>query len=185
MYLRKMEAGRFYHVFNRGVNRETIFKECKNYQYFLDRYRSYLSDHLNTFGYCLMPNHFHLFVQVREEHENTDAVIKAFKNFFISYAKAINRGYHRTGSLFQNNFKKKEIDRDSYFSMIIAYLHLNPVRAGLAKRPEDWKYSSYNALCSDKPTQICKNEVLEWFGGVDAFIKFHQSFKMDDEVDFH
>ena len=69
--------------------------------------------------------------------------------------------------------------------MIIAYLHLNPVRAGLAKRPEDWKYSPYNALCSDKPTQICKNEVLEWFSGVDAFIKFHQSFKMDDEVDFH
>lgn len=176
-----MEAGKYYHVYNRGVNREDIFKEDKNYDYFLERYGHYLANYVDTLCYCLMPNHFHLFVRIKNQVE-THEVIKAFKNFFISYAKAINKNYNRTGSLFQNKFKKKEIDSDSYFSMIIVYLHLNPVRAGLAKLPQDWKYSSYRALTGDKHTQICRNEVLDWFGGRNKFLEFHESFQAEEQV---
>lgn len=175
-----MEASKYYHIYNRGVNRETIFKEPKNYLYFLDRYKHHLSAQVNTLCYCLMPNHFHFFVQMKDDTDDA-TVTKAFKNFFISYAKAINKGYDRIGSLFQNKFKKKEIDSDAYFSMIIAYLHLNPVRAGLVRQPKDWKFSSYQALISEGSTQVCRDEVLNWFGGKEAFVKFHQSFQAKEK----
>ncbi|WP_421895192.1 transposase [Marinoscillum sp.] len=176
-----MESGAYYHVYNRGVNRETIFKEAKNYPYFLLKYDQYLSPVVDTFCYCLMPNHFHFFVRIKEDCED-GAVIKAFKDFFISYAKSINKGYDRTGSLFQSKFKKKEIDSDAYYSMIIAYIHLNPLRASLVSSIADWKYSSYPAIVSHAPTKVCRKEVIEWFGGHKAFVDFHQSFDDGSEA---
>ncbi|MEQ9301324.1 MAG: transposase [Cyclobacteriaceae bacterium] len=176
-----MEVGKYYHVYNRSVNREALFKEPRNYLFFLDKYRHYCSKHLDTLSYCLMPNHFHLFVRVKADQEEY-LVANAFKNLFISYAKAINESYGRIGSLFQNRYKRKEIDSDAYFSMIIAYIHLNPLRAGLAKQPEDWKYSSYPALIGNQSTQLRRKEVLHWFGGLDEFIKFHQTCQSDDDA---
>ena len=176
-----MEAGNFYHVYNRSVNREALFKETRNYYFFLDRYKRYCQKHVNTFSYCLMPNHFHLFIQVKEE-TNPHQLAKAFKNLFISYAKAINKGYNRNGSLFQNNYKKKEIDSDSYFSQIIAYLHFNPVRAKIVKRPSDWTFSSFNNILNDDSSFISRNEVLEWFGGVKHFESFHHSFEEEENL---
>lgn len=63
----RMESGRFYHIYNRGNNRETLFKEQRNYSYFLKRYRYYLCPLVDTFAYCLLPNHFHLLIRVRRE----------------------------------------------------------------------------------------------------------------------
>lgn len=177
----RMEPEKYYHVYNRGINRESIFKEPKNYQYFLDRYYHYLNGSVNTLCYCLMPTHFHLFIRVKPDVKN-EQVIKSFKNFFISCAKSINKSYHRTGSLFQSKFKKKEVDSDSYFSTIIAYLNLNPVRAGVVPSPESWKHSSYNFIVNNDQTSICKDEVLDWFGGLDAFLKLHDSFHSEKKT---
>jgi len=105
-----MKTGQFYHVYNRGNNRERIFKEEKNYVYFLKRFQDYLSEWVDVYAYCLMPNHFHLLVKIPDFPEITTGLTpaeKAFKNFFTSYAKSINKGYGRTGSLFQSNYKKK------------------------------------------------------------------------------
>jgi REP element-mobilizing transposase RayT len=55
-----MEPGSYYHIFNRGNNREYIFREDANYRFFLERYKKYLTPHVNTYAYCLMSNHFHL-----------------------------------------------------------------------------------------------------------------------------
>ncbi|MEO9870741.1 transposase [Ekhidna sp.] len=170
-----MEAGKYYHIYNRGNNKENIFKENKNYEFFLNQYDKYLTSNVNTYCYCLMSNHFHMFIQIKDEAESEE-VIKAFKNFFISYAKAINKSYNRTGSLFQSKFKKKQIDNDYYFSMIVAYIHLNPVRAQIVKYPQDWNHSSYTSLLSEKPTKLSRKEVIDWFGNQEAFIQFHQSF---------
>lgn len=176
-----MEEGKYYHIYNRGINREVIFKEEKNYQFFLQKYDQYLTPLVETYCYCLMPTHFHLFVRIREGKQE-QLIIKAFKDFFISYAKAMNKVYGRTGSLFQNKFKKKEIEDDAYFSMIIAYLHLNPTRAGLVDRMDEWKYSSYRTITSGQPTRICRDEVIAWFGGLDQFVKFHESFQVNDSI---
>jgi len=102
---------------------------------------------------------------------------KAFKDFFITYAKAINNNYNRTGSLFQYKFKRKLIDKQQYLTRLIVYIHLNPVRLGLCKKASEWKFSSYNSLLSSRTTKIKKEDVLSWFGRKKDFIDIHQSYR--------
>ena len=206
-----MEPGNFYHIYNRGNNKENIFFEEKNYYYFLKKFDEYLSAFSDVYAYCLMPNHFHFLIKIKETSDKTSEVSKtsevftasyktsevlnqrgskkltplekAFKDFFISYAKSINRQYSRTGSLFQAKFKKKKIENDGYFTSIIQYIHANPVSAKLCSTYHAYRYSSYNAIIGNAKTKIKKGEVLEWFGGRDLFIKIHQERKLEaDEI---
>ncbi len=107
-----MEPGQFYHIYNRGNNREIIFKEEKNYYYFMTNFNKYVNNIVDTFSYCLMPNHFHFLVRIKDIENNKTKggltfIDKCFRDFFITYAKAINNNYNRTGALFQQKFKKK------------------------------------------------------------------------------
>ncbi len=110
------------------------------------------------------------------------AIEKAFKDFFISYAKGINKAYNRTGSLFQAKFKKKEISDDGYFTTIIQYIHANPVKAKLCSTYQEYKYSSYKAMIDTGNTKIKRAEVLEWFGNRAIFIKVHEERKLEMEM---
>jgi hypothetical protein len=101
---------------------------------------------------------------------------KAFKDFFISYSKAINKKYNRTGSLFQAKFKKKLIDSEIYIARLIAYIHLNPVRAGLCNKPDEWKYSSYNLILNPTGSILKVNKIMEIYGGKKEFALFHENY---------
>lgn len=143
-------AGEYYHIYNRGNNRGRIFFEEENYLFFLRRLRHHLmrktSEVLETaevwaasiVTYCLMPTHYHLIAQPHD-----DALSHHLQMFTISYTKAINTRFVRTGALFQGAFQAKRIERDEYLLHLSRYIHLNPVRAGLVERPEEWAFSSY------------------------------------------
>ncbi|MCC7158202.1 MAG: transposase [Ignavibacteria bacterium] len=183
-----MIENQFYHIYNRGNNRENIFLEEKNYSYFLEKFVFYLKDQVNVYSYCLMPNHFHFLLKVTE-YKKTGVVSesesaatkklspleKSFKDFFISYAKSINKSYDRTGSLFEYKFKRKLITKDSYLQNIVAYIHLNLVRAGLSKNMIEWKHSSFGLFKEEQESilRVDIAEVLNWFNGMDNFIEFH------------
>ena len=186
-----MEAGRLYHIYNRGNNRETIFKEEKNYIFFLERFYKYLSPWVEVHAYCLMPNHFHLLIRIRDiEEPGMDLLTeltKAFRNFFASYAKAINHAYGRTGSLFQYKFKRKEVTSEVQYGVNVAYIHFNPVKAKLTADCSSWRFSSFNAILSGRPTHVERASVLEWFGGRKALLDFHEQYwkyHLDREKDF-
>lgn len=100
---------------------------------------------------------------------------------FISYAKGINKAYERSGSLFQVKYKQKEITDDGYLTLIIQYIHANPVAAGLVKSYEDWEFSSYHAIISSAPTKVKRAEIIEWFGNKELFIKVHQERVLERE----
>ncbi|WP_420632243.1 transposase [Candidatus Leptofilum sp.] len=179
-----MEPGSYYHIFNRGNNRETIFREDENYRYFLQQYKKYLAPHVSTCAYCLMPNHFHLLDRINEnpghspkEPAKLSPVEKAFRDFFISYAKSFNKRYGRTGSLFQRKFKRKPADDLGYRMRLVVYIHANPIRAGLCTHFEEWPYSSYRAILSDQETAVQRETVLQWFGGREDFIAFHEEYR--------
>jgi putative transposase len=191
-----MDPGKFYHIYNRGNNQQQIFFEEANYRYFLSQYVRYVSCQVDTYAYCLMPNHFHLLVQIKDDEQTTKVsetfvvsgkpaaltpVEKAFRDFFISYSKSINKRYCRTGSLFQHTFKRKEIAEEAYYSQLIRYIHLNPLKAGFCQDLSQWPYSSFNALISAKATHLQRARVLEWFGGKEAFIEFHKASVNDTE----
>lgn len=128
-----------------------------------------------------MPNHFHFLISLKNNSEiaiETDVEInvdKGFKNLFISYAKSINKRYHRTGSLFQNSYKKKEINKELYFKNLIQYFHQNPVSASMCKHCSEWKYSSYNAIIGHSKTIVEKQYVLNEFGGKENFVHIHKT----------
>lgn len=180
-----MEPGSCYHIYNRGNNRETIFRSDENYRYFLYLYKKYLPPHLDIYAYCLMPNHFHLLVRVRElnadqvqtkSQGNLSPLGLAFRNFFISYAKSFNVQYGRTGSLLQRKFKRKLADDVAYRMRLVVYIHANPIRAGLCNNFADWKYSSYQAILGNGFTSIKRDEVLKWFDGRADFHSFHNEY---------
>lgn len=163
----------YYHIYNRSVNNETIFLSERNYTYFLDQWKKYLSRELDVLSYCLLPNHYHFFVKVKENASN-ETLEDLFKRFLSSYSLAFNKENRRKGALFQKRFKRIKVENDDYITSIIHYIHNNPIHHGLTRAYEEWKYSSYNSIVSDKPTLIMKKEVLEWFGSKENFIEFHK-----------
>ncbi len=174
-----MQPGYFYHVYNRGNNREKLFYKKENYIYFLKKYDYYLYDYLETHAYCLLPNHFHLLVRVREikdlpGQEYVEGLIsRHFSNFFNCYAKAINRQQNREGSLFRKNFKRLLVDNEACLSILIYYIHANPQRHGLINDFRNGPYSSYSRIVMAKKTHLCKDEVIRWFGSVEEYKAYH------------
>ncbi len=164
------EEGNCYHLFNRGNNKGNIFYEHQNYVFFLRQFLKYLSPHVDVFAYCLMPNHFHLFIRINEVTEFEMGI----KNFFISYSKAINKRYSRVGHLFQGRYKLQEVNDDAYFTRILIYIHQNPLVAKMVTSMGDYNYSSYGSYLSTKSSMIKREEVLDWFGGLEEFIEAHK-----------
>jgi putative transposase len=89
------------------------------------------------FGYCLMPNHYHLILETERE-----LLSAGMHRLNFLYAQRFNRRYDRAGHLFQNRFSSHVIDSDAYLIAAIAYVRDNPVRAGLCERGSDWPWAS-------------------------------------------
>ena len=137
-YRCKLEEGKFYHIYNRGCNREVLFYNIANYEFFLRRYDNYLSAYLDTYAFCLLPNHFHLLIRVKEEKEIINhlqdgkeklsfKVSEQFHKLFTSYSKAINKQEDRISPcLFEHPFKRLEISNQKYLVSMHLYIHTNP-----------------------------------------------------------
>ena len=183
MYIEPLIEGEYFHIYNKGVNGEDIFKEQRNYYYFLQQYIGYCSDVFETFAYALLKNHFHLLVYVKENVEvpkhNKQGMIKLnaskqLSHFFNSYAQSINKGYNRTGPLFESPFERKLIDDESYLTSVIYYCHYNPQLHDFVKNFKTWEFSSYHTILKNNNTFLASQKVLDWFGGVSAFEKAHE-----------
>ncbi|MBD2162931.1 transposase [Calothrix membranacea FACHB-236] len=134
-----LQIGNFYHVYNRGNNRQTIFFERENYIYFLRLVKEHLiTNVVDIIAYCLMPNHYHFLVYLKDE-----TLSDAMKSLSLSYTKAINKRFNRSGVLFQGRFQCIEVLQTDYLVNLARYIHLNPVKAGLVQTPEEWEFSSY------------------------------------------
>ncbi|HQG08754.1 MAG: hypothetical protein BWZ06_01205 [Bacteroidetes bacterium ADurb.BinA261] len=141
------EPGVVYHIFNRGNNKEDIFKEEKNYTYFLSLIEKYLFPVSEIYAFCLLKNHFHLALRIKDEQFLEDKYKQKtylpFSNLFNAYTKSINKTYFRTGSLFQEHLHRKRVEDEDYLMQLIAYIHLNPVKHGFSDDFKSYPYSSY------------------------------------------
>lgn len=197
--MKPLIPGYYYHIYNHSIGSEQVFREDKNYRFFLKKIKKYILPIADIYSYCLMPNHFHLLVKLKDEEElqllesfpkfetleksdsdisqreklSSDYISKQYANLFSSYTQSYNKEYKRRGSLFIKNFKRKRIKDESYFLRVVNYIHFNPVNHGFVDRPADWEYSSYNAIISKSKTLVKRNEVLEWFGGLANFMYCH------------
>ena len=194
-----------YHIYNRANGSERLFVSDENYLFFLRQYLKYIVPIIETWCYCLMPNHFHFLLKIRSEEEiekiiedwrykssitlqgfetleglaKQEAISKfltqQFSHLFNAYAQSFNKEHSRRGSLFMHPYKRKQVTDVKYLIKLIHYIHYNPVEAGLSGKPEDWKFSSYQAIISDKPTMINRKEVITFFDDRENFMHCHQT----------
>jgi len=163
-----IEGDQFYHIYNRGNNKEDIFKEVMNYSYFLNLMRKYIVPIADVLSYCLLKNHFHLLIKTKKL-EKDKKFSQAFSNMCNAYAKAINKKYNRTGSLFQTRFKRIKISDENYLRQLIIYINLNHIYHGFTSRLFEYEYSSLLLLLSKQNTFLKRSEVMELFEDKENF----------------
>ena len=188
-----LEAGNVYHIFNCGINGADIFREKRNYYYFLQKYQEYCCPILETYCYALLKNHFHIMVKVKDQlivkrnDGKGEIEIQAYKqlsHFFNSYAQSFNKAFNRHGKLLEAPFKRKEVTNDNYFTNLIYYLHFNPQLHGFVKDFRDWEFTSWHSLLSQEPCFLERTQVFEWFGGRDRFMAAHEGNMPDVGADY-
>jgi putative transposase len=149
--------GALYHVTARGNERRKIFFSKRDFE----KFKEYMAGAQKKFGfllhsYVLMSNHYHLLVETPKKN-----LSRIMHHINSSYTTYINIKRKRSGHLFQGRYKAIVVDKDSYLLELSRYIHLNPVRANLAPRPEDYPYSSYRLFISgEKEEMVTQNGVL-------------------------
>ncbi len=198
------EQGHLYHIYNQGNNRQKVFFSRDNYLFFLKKMGKYISPYADILAWCIMPNHFHLMVYVKEveievksDSINSEAftpsegLTKRTLNDSIglllrSFTRAINKQENKSGSLFRNPTKAECITKPegivpsffktnsgtlihvlmpekAYPQVCFNYIHLNPVKAGLVDKPEDWEFSSYLDYAGGRNGKLINRERAKEF----------------------
>ncbi|MHB8089239.1 MAG: REP-associated tyrosine transposase [Anaerolineaceae bacterium] len=128
-----------YHIIQRGNERKNIFISDDDRIRFLETiYKMKEKYNFELVAYCLMDNHVHLLIK-----DNGNDISRVVKSINISYAYYFNHTYKRVGHLFQDRFKSEVINNDNYMLSVSAYIHNNPVKAGIVKTPQEYKWSSF------------------------------------------
>jgi putative transposase len=171
--------GTFYHIYNRGNNHENVFIQERNYAYFLDLWWKHVSPIAETWGYCLLRNHFHAVVYIKDLSDLTGLKdpSRYFSNFFNAYTRGVNIATKRTGALFERPFKRLPVDSAAYLMQFILYIHQNPQKHGFTEDFREWKYSSYHLLVSEAPTRLQRERVIQLFGSRGDFDRIHQEIQ--------
>jgi REP element-mobilizing transposase RayT len=156
-----------YHIIVRGINRQTIFYDDKDYQRFIDTLGRVIDDGGTLLlGYCLMSNHVHLLIQ-----ESDTSISTVMKRIGTSYAYWYNRKHVRSGHVFQDRFKSENVEDDSYLKTVIRYIHQNPVKAGITLKAESYYWSSCRIYYGEKEYPPCLTStslILGLFGENDS-----------------
>ena len=191
-----------YHVYNRGNNKQTIFFNRDNYIFFLNKIRQNVRPHCEILSYCLMPNHFHFLIYSDERTAepvspleavariNNSQPIKtkfseAWRIALSSYTQAINRQEQRTGSLFTQNTKNKQVSDEwmsfDYRHCCFSYIHQNPISSNLVKKAEDWEFSSYRDYLGLRNGTLCNQPLAYQLMGFDKAYFDELHFKKWDK----
>ena len=167
-----------YHVLLKGTEQQVLFMEDEDRERLVEMLKLYkvLSGY-KLFAYCLMENHFHLLLKI--ENEDLGLVVRRIAG---SYVYWFNWKYYRRGSLFHERFKSEPVENEACFLTVLRYIHLNPVRAGLCDRADEYRFSSYNDIVNSDGFLIDVDEVSGFIKRED-FIRFHDEENNDTCLD--
>ena len=194
-----------YHLYNKAVSGRKLFYTVMDYKRFLSKYKEYFSSYLETFAYCLIPNHFHFLVEVQEidevfqgslKNEKTSAARRLlsdeietdkflsdqFRRFLSSHSLYVNKKYSYNGPLLLKKMKKTEVETDVKFYDLLCYIHHNPIHHGLSKTFADWPFSSFGEYMNEG-IFVTSKKVLDELGagnvnmGRSEFVNLHREFK--------
>jgi REP element-mobilizing transposase RayT len=158
---RTIEPGAIYHVTARGNRRQLLFRDDDDRRLFLTLLDTVAAEGgWRCLGYCLMPNHIHAVLTTKT------AFSRGMQYLCGTYAQRFNRRYAVDGHLFQGRYHARRVESDSHLLEVSRYLALNPVRAGICARPDDWRWGSHRALLGERPDlrALDVEEALAHFG---------------------
>jgi putative transposase len=182
-------AQQYYHVYARGNSRGKVFPEVADYEMFISLFRRYLSpeeahdpygapypnfyNKVELIAYCLMPNHFHLFL-----YQHQQGAMSAFmRSLLTSYSRYFNKKYHRSGPLFESRYKASLISDEAYFQHITRYIHLNPRQW----RGYEWSSLKY-FLQPTTETWIRPKRVIAMFNSSDEYFQFVADYTSNKQM---
>ena len=196
--VRNFKENRTYHVYNKAISKDNIFLDVQDYRVFLfylyiytspneevsakysdlpKRFRDKsLVSQINILAYCLMADHFHLIiVQLRK-----DSIPKLMKQVVNGYTSYFNHKYKHMGPVFAGRYKAVEVGVEDTLPDLTRYIHLEPVKRGLANSPKEYEWSSYNNYFGEKNNLRCDiDPVLNKIGTLEKFVEYHA-----DRIDY-
>ncbi len=176
--LRLQFPGAHYHVTARGNNRQLIVLNERDVATFLNNLEATCERYAwRVFGWCIMPNHYHLVLQTARE-----TLSAGMRRLNSMYAQQFNRRYQRVGHVFQGRFKAFVVADERYLFTVLRYVELNPCRAALVQDPIDWPWSSVRISLglAPVPRWSAASEIWARFGSIEsASIARYREFLLD------
>ena len=166
----EFHRGGYYHIYNRGANRNSIFIEASNYYFVLRKMREYSAKYdISVLAYVLLPNHYHFCL--RQDGDHPARFLPQYT--FNAYTKAFNKRYDHSGTLFQGPFRSIEVTTESYLLNLIRYIHANPVLHGLVDDPGMWAFSNYLEWVGERAGKLVDRDfIAEYFDSSAAYRAF-------------
>lgn len=161
--------GARHHCMNRGLRRQTIFRDDRDAAAFMDLVRELpMRFGIEVHGYALMPNHFHL--MLRSVRGNLSEAMKWLQ---LVYTQSRNRRYGWDGALFRGRFRSCVVDSEVYWGHLLAYLHLNPVRGRLVMTPDQAWFTSHKAFLGEEFERfLTTRELRAWYGSSASYLAY-------------
>ncbi len=190
MRLVQLSTDSYYHIYSRGVDKRKIFLHSVDYFRFIHTIKLLLltgsateqakknqglalgkgfAHRIDILCYCLMPNHYHFLLYQKSDY----GISEFMHNLNTSYTMAFNKKNHRTGRLFENTFRAKQIESDEQLLHVSRYIHLNPLLANLVNTPELYPWSSYPEYIRKLQETLCStNQIAQQFPNQEAYKQF-------------
>ena len=180
---RKISQTGLYHIVFRGISRQNIFEEDRDYEKIKEIIRKVKEETKSEiYAYCLMTNHVHMFIKESERGK----ISKIMSKILTHYALWYNIKYDRVGSLFDGRYKSEPIEDERYFLSLVRYIHQNALKAGIVSEIKDYSWSSYNdyLIRNDKIALTDKHYLLEMLSqnqkkAIEMFIEFNNIIEFE------
>lgn len=170
----------YYHIYNRGVHYNNIFRNDADYKFLLKYIKKELKRcGITVIAYCLMDNHFHFILR-----QDGDVEISVFMQaVFNIYTKAFNTKYKLSGTLFESAFKSIHVDTNEYLLHLCRYIHRNPLEANMVVKPEQWHYSNYAEFIGKRNGTLVDHEFVKInFGSPEAYEDFVMNYTPPEKI---
>jgi putative transposase len=197
-----LTSNSFYHIYNRGNNKQNIFLEAQDFERFLEKVTVFCKKYpLKIYAYCLMNNHFHFLVK---QLCDKFPINRFFASLTMSHASYFNAKYSKTGHVFQNRFQSRVVKSTKSFLYVSRYIHLNPIkdkildsdfiRRGNSRQLStsfkyilrDYEWSSYKYYYHreklKKPEFLDISKISDTAGGLDRYARYVESEIPGNEI---
>ena len=157
-----------HHIIQRGNNRQAIFSSAADYRHLLELLRTHAREcQVAVHAYVLMSNHFHVLL-TPQDAEGLPRMMQAVGRGYVQY---FNRKQQRTGTLWEGRYRSTVLQTERYLLQCMAYIDLNPVRAGMVAGPQDYAWSSYAHYTGQRADPLVSPHPLYWELGNTPFAR--------------